>query len=119
MNGISGSVARMVLMAVLGLTLAFFVAVSVIADGAWDERAGMIAVIVLGYGLVGAALGFRASAWYGLGLALPGLAVLALLAAGGERQWWYLLYAALIIALAGGGAYGSRVIRSGRRLSTG
>jgi hypothetical protein len=117
MQVISGPIVRTLLTAVLGLTLAFFVAVSIIADGPWDERAGMIGVLVLGYGLIGAVLGFRASAWYGIGLALPGLAVIALLAASGERQWWYLLYAALIIALAVGGTYGSRVIRPERHLS--
>ena len=99
--------ARTGLTALLGLALGFFVAVSVLADGAWDERRQAISAILLAYGLAGAALGFRASAWYGLGLALPGLAVLALFPAGGQGGWWSLLYGTLIITWAAGGAYGT------------
>ena len=114
-----GPVVRTVLTAVLGMALGFFVAVSVIADGSWDERRLAIGAILLGYGLAGAALGFRTAAWYGLGLALPGLAVLALLAAGGEGGWRSLLYGVLILVLAGGGASRTSVIRTGRRPSGG
>ena len=115
---VSGAqVVRTVLTAVLGMALGFFVVVSVIADGPWDERRLTIGAILLGYGLAGAALGFRAAAWYGLGLALPGLAVLALLAAGGEGGWRFLLYGTLILVLAESGAYGTSITRSGRRPS--
>ena len=111
---VSGArVARMGLTALLGMVLGFFVAVSVFADGAWDERRHIISVILLAYGLAGAALGFRASAWYGLGLALPGLAVLALFPAGGEGGWWSLLYGTLIITWAAGSAFGTGGIRTG------
>ena len=112
-------VVRTGLTAVLGMALGFFVTVSIVADGAWDERRRAIGVILLAYGLAGAALGFRASVWYGLGLALPGLAVLALFAAGGEGGWWSLLYGALIIALAAGGAYGTGGMRMGNARARG
>ncbi len=109
MRKIAGQVARVVLTAAIGLTLGFFVAVSVFADGTWDERRVMIGVLLLIYGIAGAALGFNASIWYGLGLALPGMSALVWFAALGEGHGWYVLYGALIVALAVGGAYAGAV----------
>ena len=109
MNALGGRVARIAATAVLGIALGFFVAVSGFADAAWDERAVTLGALLLAYGLAGVALGYRASGWYGLGLAPTGLAGLALLAALGEGRWWYLPYAALVAALAAGGAYGGAV----------
>src|SRR5918998_1539348 len=105
MSSIIGRIARILATAVIGLVLGFVVAASVFADGSWDERGPTIAGVLLAYGLVGAALGYRGSAWYGLGLTIPGLLALAFYTATGEGYWWYLPYAALIVALAAGGAY--------------
>jgi hypothetical protein len=111
-HGLVGRVARIAATAVLGMALGFLVAVSAFADAAWGERAVTLGALLLAYGLAGVALGFRASAWYGLGLALPGLAALA---ARGEGRWWYLPFAALVAALAAGGAYGGAVGSRRRR----
>ena len=108
MSGIVGQVARAVLTLVLGVALGFFVPVSAFADGTWGERRVTIGALLLLYGLAGAALGFRASTWYGLGLAVPGVLALSLVAPLGEGYGWYVLYAALIVALAVGGAYSTR-----------
>ncbi len=105
MSRIAGQVVRVVLTAAIGLTLGFFVAVSVFADGTRDERRVAIGVPLLIYGIAGAALGFDASSWYGLGLALPGVSALVWFAGLGEGHGWYLLYGALIVTLAVGGTY--------------
>ena len=100
-----GGVVRIVCTVILGMGLGFFVAVSGFADGSARERAIVIGVILLAYGLVGLGLGFRGSAWNGLGLAVPGLGFLLLLALGGDGAWWTLGYAALIAGVAVVGAY--------------
>ena len=115
MYAIVGRLARILVTAVIGLGLGFVVAASVFADGPWDERGLTIGGVLLAYALAGTALGFRASAWYGLGLTLPGLAALAFYTATGEGRWWYLPYAALIAALAVGGAHGAAVGPARRR----
>jgi uncharacterized protein (DUF983 family) len=107
-----GRLVRGVIAGVLGLALAFFVAVSGFADGPARERALTIGLIVVAYGLVGLALGYRGSAWYGMALALPGMVVLLLYTVS-EGNWRFPLYAALIAAVAVAGAYGGS--RSGRR----
>lgn len=53
----------------------------------------------------GPGLGVPWSAWNGLGLAVPGLGFLLLLALGGDGPWWTLGYAALIAGVAVVGAY--------------
>ena len=58
------------------------------------------------YTIVGAALGFRASWWYGTVLALTGLACWSSWMTGEEGRWWHFSFATLIAALAIGGAYG-------------
>ena len=105
MGGTVGRVVRSVVTAMFGVILGFFVAVSAFADGSWEERADQDTPLLLGYGLAGVALGWRASARYGLGLATPGMAALAFFALSGEGAWWNLIYAAAITALAVGGAY--------------
>ena len=107
MTTLARHLARVALMAALGATLGFLVAVSAFADGPWGERLVTVGAILLAYGLLGAALGARASGWYGLGLALPGVAALACLGAAGEGRWWYVPYGVLIALLAGGGARAS------------
>jgi hypothetical protein len=99
-----GRVARIVGTAILGIVIGFFVAVSGFADGSPGERAIVIAIILLAYALIGLGLGFRASVWYGLGLALPGL-LLLLYVTSDTGDWWYLLYAASIGVMATGGAH--------------
>lgn len=104
MSTIVGLVVRVIATAILGLILGFFVAISTFADGPWEERRVLIGALLLGYGLTGLALGVRASAWYGLGLAVPGLFALLLFGVGDDGPWRYLLYGALILAFAAGGA---------------
>src|SRR5829696_4875078 len=99
MGTVVGRVARLAIAAALRMALGFLVAVSVYADGNWGERFPMIGALALADALVGAALGLRASWWYGAVLALPGLAVLAFFAGGDEGRWWHLSYAVLIAAL--------------------
>ena len=108
MSGILGQVERAALTAALGMALGYFVAVSAFADGTWEERRVAIGALLLLYGLAGAALGYRASAWYGLGLAVPGVVGLSLFAPVGESYGRYVLYAVLIVALGVGGAYDTR-----------
>ncbi|MFN8511909.1 MAG: hypothetical protein U0232_11550 [Thermomicrobiales bacterium] len=91
--------------AILGVLLGFFVAVSGFADGQPGERAVVIGVIVIAYAITGLGLGYRATLWYGLGLAVPGVAVLLLYVANDDGSGWYLPYAGAIAALALGGAY--------------
>lgn len=112
MGAIAGRAARLLLTAVLGVTLGFFVAVSVFADGAGPERRATFGILLLGYGLAGAAFGVLAPPRYGLGLALPGVAALGGLAALGEGHPWHAPYAALIIASAMVGAAGTRAARN-------
>ena len=119
MKAIVGQVVRAVLTAVLGVTLGFVAAASVFADGTRDERRVTIAALLLAYGLCGAALGFRPSSWYGLGLALSGVAALVWFGLVGDRHWWYMLYGALIVAFAVGGAYGTTALFARRRAAGG
>lgn len=108
-----GVVVRVAVTAILGLAIGFFVAVSGFADGPTAERAVVIGVILVAYALAGWCLGYRASRWYGLGLALPGLIVLLLYAGDAAERWWHLAYAALIVAVAMLGAHGG--VRLGQR----
>ena len=100
MTTMVGHLVRVALMAALGATGGCLVAVSAFADGPWGDRLITIGAVLLAYGLLGAALGARASGWYGLGLALPGLVALACLGAAGEGRWWYLPYGALLALIA-------------------
>jgi hypothetical protein len=100
-----GKLIRILIAALLGLVLALFVAVSGFADGSARERALTIGLIAVAYGVVGLAIGFRGSVWYGLALAAPGLVVLLLYAVS-DGSGWFLLYAALIAVVALAGAYG-------------
>ncbi len=109
-----GIVARIIGTVILGMVIGFFVAVSAFADGQPRERAIVIGIILVAYALAGLGLGFRASVWYGPGLALPGV-LLLLFVVSDTGEWWYLLYAALLVALATGGAYGG--VRLGMRRS--
>ena len=119
MGATVGLVVRIVVTVALGLVLGFFVAISAFADGPWEERRLLIGGLLLGYGLAGAALGLRASAWYGLGLAAPGVVVLFFLAFSGEGTWGHLLYAATIAVLSVGGAYASATRWPGARARDG
>lgn len=98
--------------AILGVLLGFFVAVSGFADGQPGERAIVIGVILIAYAITGLGLGYRGALWYGLGLAVPGVAVLLYLLSD-EGDWRYILYAGAIVAMAVGAACGG--VRLGRR----
>jgi hypothetical protein len=98
-----GSLGRASLATGIGVGLAFFVAASVYADGQWGERVATAGVLLLAYALAGMALGYHASGWFGLGLVLPGVAVLILVSTTGEAVWWYLPYGTLIAGCAAGG----------------
>jgi hypothetical protein len=114
-TGIVRHAARVAVTAAIGVPLGLAVAASVVADGPRDARRVAIGALLLLYGLAGAALGFRAPAWYGLLLAVPGLAALVRFAVPGEAYGWYALYGALIVALAVGGASGGGALGRVRR----
>lgn len=98
------------------MLLGFFVAVSVFADGPAAERAVVVGVTLIGYALAGWCLGYRASSWYGFGLAVPGLILLLLYGGDSDTSWWQFAYGVLILAMAVFGAYSG--VRLGMRRPT-
>ena len=108
-----GTLVRIIVMALVGVLLGFFAAVSVFADGPAAERAVVIGVTLIGYTLAGWCLGYRSSSWYGFGLAVPGLIVLILYGGDSDNPWWHFAYGVLIVAVAVLGAYGG--VRLGMR----
>ena len=88
----------------LGLLPAFFVAVSVFADGPWAERSVLMLAIVLGYSFLGFLAGWLSASWStALWLSFPALPALLVF---GEDTTFSLVYVALIAgcAMLGGGA---------------
>ena len=88
----------------LGLLPAFFVAVSVFADGQWAERSFLMLAIVLGYSFLGFLAGWLSASWSAaLWLSFPALPALMVF---GEDTMFSLVYFALLVGFAtlGGGA---------------
>ena len=78
----------------LGLLPAFFVAVSVFADGQWAERSFLMLAIILGYSFLGFLAGWLSASWStALWLSFPALPALLVF---GEDTLFSLGYFALI-----------------------
>ncbi len=87
----------------LGLLPAFFVAVSVFADGQWVERSFLMLAIILGYSFLGFLAGWLSASWStALWFSFPALPALLVF---GEDTLFSLVYFALIAACAILGAW--------------
>ena len=96
----------------LGLLPAFFVAVSVFADGQWAERSFLMLAIILGYSFLGFLAGWHSAAWStALWLSFPALPALLVF---GEDTLFSLGYFALIAGCVTLGARAGAWARVGR-----
>ncbi len=97
----------------LGLLPAFFVAVSVFADGQWAERSYLMLAIILGYSFLGFLAGWLSASWStALWLSFPALPALLVF---GEDTLFSLVYFALIAGCVTLGAGAGAWARVGRQ----